>query len=121
MSGLHRLSTDIGGVFAHRLLIYLPFPTSSSSPSLLGIERQVQSKPEALFLGHIHFAANGLKFTFLPFGAGLGITNIARMAPAHVGQAALTGGWNMAKSEDSKLVLFGHRREALEGVDTRGR
>ena len=69
MSGLPQLSTDTGGVFSHRLLVYVPLLTSSSSPSLLGIERQVQRKPETLFFfGHIHFAAIGLEFTFLLFG-----------------------------------------------------
>ena len=93
MSGLCRLSIDIEGAFSLRLLAYVPLLTSSSSPSLPGVERQVQRKPEAFFfLGHIHFATIGLEFTFSPFGlggTGMGIPNITGMAPAHVGQGAL--------------------------------
>jgi len=123
MSGLHRLSTDIGCVLPRRLLPYVPLPTSSSFPSPLGVERQVQSKPEALFfLCHIHFTEIGLEFMFLPFGFrwrraedneyrrdGTGTCNS--------GGASAEGGWDVAKSWDNKRVLLGRRKEALEGVD----
>jgi len=87
--GLRRLSTNIGGMLFHGLFPYTPLPTSSSSPSLLGVGRQVQSKSEVLFLFcRIHFAATGLDFTFSPFGlggAGLGTTKIAAMIRVDVG------------------------------------
>jgi len=47
MSGLRRLSIDIGGVVSHHLLAYaFPLPASSLSPSLLSVGHRVQSKPE---------------------------------------------------------------------------
>jgi len=87
MSGLHRLSTDIGGVVSHHLLAYaFPLSASSPSPSLLS---WVQRKPETLFfLGRIHLAGIRLEFTFLLFdlgGAGLRITKIAGVAQAIFG------------------------------------
>jgi len=94
MSRLRRLSTDIRGVVSRHLLSYAsPLPVSSSSPSLLSVERRVQSKLEALFfLGRIQLARIRLEFTFLPSGlggTGLGITKIAGMEQEHSGESAL--------------------------------
>ena len=89
ISGLRRLSTDIGGMVSHHLLVHAP----PLSPSFLSVERRVQRNPEVLFfLGRIHSTRIRLEFTFLLLGlgcAGLGITKIAGIVQAHIGQAAL--------------------------------
>ena len=110
MSGLCRLSIDIGGAFSLRLLAYVPLLTSSSSPSLLGVECQVQRKPEAFFfLGHIHFATISLEFTFSPFEFRWhrhGDTEYHRDGTGARRSSSAEGGWDAAKTLDNERVFF---------------
>ena len=127
--GLRRLSTNIGGMLFHGLFPYTPLPTSSSSPSLLGVERQVQSKPEVLFLlCRIHFAPTGPNFTLRWRRAGDNEDRSddmggCRLGGAEGGEGVFNGDFWVRCGEESgqEACLVGRRREPLESMDTRGR